>query len=115
MAIADRRFHTGDEGNLPARDVRFHSARAALNGVAAASEAIFWVDVQRKATISPTQLRTATHPPGYRRWTLISEYTKAFIDSTDDALFKITELVALLSNSLVRADRAGCPPRDLIL
>jgi hypothetical protein len=115
IAIADRRFGTSDDLNAPAKDVRFHSARAVLNGAAAAFEAIFWVDVQRKATISQRQLQTASHPPSYLRWELISKFTKALIDTTDDSLFKTTELVALLSSSLARAYQASRPPLDRIL
>jgi hypothetical protein len=114
IAIADRRFGTSDDVNVPAKDVRFHSARAVLNGAAAVFEAIHWVDVQRKATISLKQLQMASHPPSNLRWELISGYTKALIDTTDDSLFKTTELVALLSSSLLRAYQASRPSLDRI-
>jgi hypothetical protein len=115
IAIADRRFGASDDVNAPAKDVRFHSARAVLNGAAAAFEAIYWIDVQRKATISLKQLQTASHPPSNLRWELITGYTKALIDTTDDSLFKTTELVALLSSSLARAYQASHPSLDRIL
>jgi hypothetical protein len=61
IAIADGRFGDVKPFEVSPRDARFQAARTVLNGVAAAFEAIYWVDVQRSSPTTPEMLLSASH------------------------------------------------------
>jgi hypothetical protein len=105
-AIADRRFMASGEVQVPTEDARFHAGRAILNGVAAALEAMYMVDVKRNRVITLDQVRNSSHPPHHVRWRLVKLFMGGLVGVTDDTIFKTTDLMSMLSRSLIEAYEA---------
>jgi hypothetical protein len=103
IGIADRRFRDGRTFNVAPKDARFHAARIVLNGVAAALDGIYWVDVQRRRLMTSEMVRSSSHPPHHLRWHLITKYMKAIIGVQDETVFGTTEVIATMSLRLTAA------------
>jgi hypothetical protein len=103
VAILDKRY--GSEGKItfPGKDARFDAARAVLNGVAAALEVIYWVDVQGKHISSSDQIKNSSHPPQDLRWRLITMFLEDMFGSEDEGLSLPTEMMGELSKRLMDA------------
>jgi hypothetical protein len=103
IAIADRRYNENDRVPLDTSDARLNAARVVANGVAAALEAIYWVDIQKGTLATNEEARASSHPPHHVRWCLIENYIKAIINVDGDSFANITNVLAALSRSLFAA------------
>jgi len=99
IAIADRRYSNVEGIEVPAKDARFQAARILLNGVAAALDSVYWVDVHRASPITFDDVRSSSHPPHHLRWALITAYVKA-IARLDESVLSNTEVIATFSQRL---------------
>ena len=99
IAIAERHDRDASAPPCSLKDKRFQAARVLLNGIAAAFDAMYWVDVQRASPTAPESALSSSHPPHHFRWQLITRYIKA-IAGLDDTVLHGTEVMAALSASL---------------
>lgn len=100
IAIADNRYRDVKGVEVPQKDARFQAARIVLNGVAAALDAVYWVDVHRASPVSSEDARTSSHPPHFFRWNLMKAYVKGIARLYDDTVSSNTEVMARLSRRL---------------
>lgn len=105
IGIAERHGRDASAPPCSMKDRRFQAARILLNGVAAAFDAMYWVDVQRASPPTPESALSSSHPPHHFRWQLITLYIKA-IAGLDDTVLHGTEVLAALSASLSGAHSA---------
>lgn len=114
IGIADRRHGAMRTFKVKRKDARFQAARIVLNGVAAAFEAIYWVDVQQASPNTPEVVLSSSHPPNHLRWTLIAAYMKAIAGLQDDVLSN-TEVLATLSQRLTAAYESAMERPDSLI
>jgi hypothetical protein len=90
----DKRYSHVEGIDVPAKDARFQVARIVLNGVAAALDAVYWVDVHSAVPITAGDARSSSHPPHHFRWNLITAYVKGIAQLEDDTVLSNCEVIA---------------------